>query len=528
MLPEEKYVTALYGRTSKDDPRRVTIEIQQTTLRDWAARDGMVERIIEEYWDDGVSGKVEMQDRPAGKRLFDDVLLGKIQAVAVLYSDRFGRTLRDGLNAAKLLENAGVKLVAVNDGWDARRNDAPLYFQFRMMMAEEEHRRIAERMSNGKKRAIERDNAPPGGPLVFGYRLGDHGRFVPDPVEAPIVIRMFEMAYQGWSNSAILSWARTTQVRAGRKFQRRADGATPTVVRNHERAGWHLTKIGKILQNRVYIGERRWGNQVFPCVPLVEREVFDKVQEMGQVRSERFGIGKGDPSKGLLSGMFKCAQCGKPFYHKATATKRQNGTTDRYQMYACDGMRRKNGCRAKMLRVDELDSAVWAVIGRYLENPEALVRKVIASDDKLSSELGELRQRETDLADEIAGLEAEVKGVWAEQKAHNWPLAWVAPKLDDLNANREKLTSVLHDVRRKLAVVAVDRDESSAVMAAVATLRAKLKETISPEEKYRFTRMVVAGGSVATIGDGRSKTAEVTVLLKWGERLAYPELPKQW
>ena len=29
----KKFITAFYGRTSKDDPRRVTIEIQQQTLR---------------------------------------------------------------------------------------------------------------------------------------------------------------------------------------------------------------------------------------------------------------------------------------------------------------------------------------------------------------------------------------------------------------------------------------------------------------------------------------------------------------
>ena len=153
---ERKFVTALYGRTSKDDPRRVTIEIQKNHLREWAARVSLVDSVIAEYWDDGVSGKHPLWERPSGKKLLEDVKLGKIQSVAVVYADRFGRNLLDGLQAVKLLEDKGVKLIAIHDGWDARRNDSPLYFQFRMMLAEEDHRRIAERMGKGKIRAMER------------------------------------------------------------------------------------------------------------------------------------------------------------------------------------------------------------------------------------------------------------------------------------------------------------------------------------------------------------------------------------
>src|SRR5262245_50693150 len=213
-MEEKKFITGLYGRTSKDDPRRVTIEIQQQTLLDWAGRDPLVDHVIDEYWDDGITGKLPLWERPQGKRLLEDVQQGKVQSVAVAYADRFGRTLLDGLQAVKNLEDSGVKLVAVNDGWDARRNDSPLYFQFRMMMAEEEHRRITQRMRDGKLRAMERDNAPPGGPLVFGYRMDEHGRFVPDPDEAPVVARIFEMALEGYSNQEILAWVKTTGVQA--------------------------------------------------------------------------------------------------------------------------------------------------------------------------------------------------------------------------------------------------------------------------------------------------------------------------
>src|SRR5262249_24562273 len=132
-MHKQRYPTALYGGTSKDDPSRVTTEIQQQALHDWSGRDPLVESVVDEYWDDGVTGKLPLWERPEVKRLLGDIQSGRIKSVAVAYADRFGRTLLDGLQAVKRLEELGVKLVAVNDGWDARRNDSPLYFQVRMI-----------------------------------------------------------------------------------------------------------------------------------------------------------------------------------------------------------------------------------------------------------------------------------------------------------------------------------------------------------------------------------------------------------
>src|SRR5262252_1307693 len=189
MGEQRQLATALYGRTSKDDPRRVTIEIQQRGLRDWAGRDALV-GAVEEYWDDGVTGKTPLWERPQGRRLFESVKAGRLRCMAVMYSDRFGRTLLDGLLAVRELETLGVKLVAVHDGWDSRREDSPVYFQFRMMMAEEEHRRINQRTRDGKNRAIVRDGAPPSGAISFGYRMDSGGRLTIEPGEAAVVIHL--------------------------------------------------------------------------------------------------------------------------------------------------------------------------------------------------------------------------------------------------------------------------------------------------------------------------------------------------
>ena len=49
----------------------------------------LVERVVGEFWDDGVTGKLPLWERPAGRLLLEEVQAGRVQAVAVKYADRF-------------------------------------------------------------------------------------------------------------------------------------------------------------------------------------------------------------------------------------------------------------------------------------------------------------------------------------------------------------------------------------------------------------------------------------------------------
>lgn len=524
------FKTALYGRTSKDDPRRVTIDIQKATLRDWSLRDEFIEKVVDEYWDEGVSGKLPLLKRPEGQRLLADVKAGRLDSVAVAYVDRFGRTLLDGLLAAAELEKAGVKVVAVADGWDARRDDDPMYFQFRLMIAEAEHRRIKERMESGKRRAMDRDNAPPGGPLTFGYRMDSHGHYVLDPAEAPIVIRIFELALSGWSNPEILEWVKTTTVLPGRKYQKRTAGSLPIVASKHLHAVWRANKIARILTCKTYLGVRLWAGREFPCPPLIDPQTFQKVQVLQRAKGSHFGPVTEDSAKGLVSGLFKCGLCGAPFYHKPTVHYRKSGKVVRYQKYVCYGQRRN--CLAKMLNVPEVDAFIWEAVKASLADPEEMLQKAIHGESNRADDAASLATVENRHMTSLEAIENEVRDVWSEQKAHNWPIAWVSPRLEELNRQREAILKQVAEVRRQRADLTLDREQMERVVSLIASARARMNggQPISQAERRFIVRTLIPGGVVHTHGTGRTKTATINLnLFLTGERrldFASPEIPK--
>lgn len=68
------------------------------------------------YKDEGVSGRINFQDRPSGKRLLQDISSGKISQVVVLRIDRLGRNTTDILTTIKLIHQFQVPIRSINEG----------------------------------------------------------------------------------------------------------------------------------------------------------------------------------------------------------------------------------------------------------------------------------------------------------------------------------------------------------------------------------------------------------------------------
>lgn len=68
------------------------------------------------YKDEGISGRVSFQHRPAGRKLLEDVERGVISEVIVLRIDRLGRNTTDILNTIKLIHQFKVPITSKNEG----------------------------------------------------------------------------------------------------------------------------------------------------------------------------------------------------------------------------------------------------------------------------------------------------------------------------------------------------------------------------------------------------------------------------
>jgi DNA invertase Pin-like site-specific DNA recombinase len=135
---------ALYARVSTKE-QKTTQQVRD--LRAYCKARGW--QVVDEYIDHAVSGK--KASRPAMDRLMDAARQRKIDAVAVVKIDRWGRSIKHFVSSVQELSSLGVRFVAISQGIDTGEDSAggKLLMTILAAFAEFEHDIIVERTLAG-------------------------------------------------------------------------------------------------------------------------------------------------------------------------------------------------------------------------------------------------------------------------------------------------------------------------------------------------------------------------------------------
>ena len=159
---EKEVRAALYARCSTHDKGQDP-ELQLVPLREYCQRRGFT--VAGEYVDNGISG---MKDRrPQLDRLIEAARKRQIDVVLVWKLDRFGRSLKQLVNALEELSSLGIGFISYQDNLDLTTPQGRLMFHIIGAMAEFERELIRERVKAGienarrKGKKIGRKPVPP-------------------------------------------------------------------------------------------------------------------------------------------------------------------------------------------------------------------------------------------------------------------------------------------------------------------------------------------------------------------------------
>jgi DNA invertase Pin-like site-specific DNA recombinase len=139
---------ALYARCSTHDKGQDP-ELQLVPLREYCQRRGFT--VTGEYVDNGISGSKD--HRPQLDRLHDAARKRQIDLIVVWKLDRFGRSLKQLVNALEELSSLGVGFISYQDNLDLTTPQGRLMFHIIGSMAEFERELIAERVRAGIENA---------------------------------------------------------------------------------------------------------------------------------------------------------------------------------------------------------------------------------------------------------------------------------------------------------------------------------------------------------------------------------------
>ena len=296
-------------------------------------------KLVEVYYDEGITG-TSTRKRDGFNRMIADCEAGKIDLILTKEVSRFARNTVDTLNFTRRLSELKIGVIFMNDGIDTRDKDGELRLKIMSSIAQEESRKISERIKWGMKKRME-SGVVLGCGRIYGYQVVD-GNLEIVPEEAEIVKQIFHSyLYDGKGSSAIA--------------HELSNRGIPTL----KNRVWSPQHVLKILKNEKYVGDltqwkvykpnilaektkiNRGDNPEAPLITvhnhhegIISREIWDLTQAEMLNRSKKSREGRKHSRIYWFSGKMVCGKCGYTYNVSGSATNphRQVGCRNR-QIY---------------------------------------------------------------------------------------------------------------------------------------------------------------------------------------------------
>jgi site-specific DNA recombinase len=402
---------AVYMRVSSDEQREQgTIKSQRSAAERYLSPDSITP--YSWYIDDGVSGTLDVRDRPEGRRLLADVAAGHVTTVVFHKLDRMGRSLRVLMDARDALLAAGCELVSINEHLDTSNAAGRMFFNQLGTFAEFERDTILERSAAGNTEKA-RAGTWMGGSVPFGYLVvgkKKDARLVLDETPLPgigltpveLVQRIYRrLVDEGWSCQRIADELNASRVPT-------ATGVSVRLKRRPD-AVWRPTRVYNLVHQTTYKGLHQYGKKSKSSRPLIEREVpaivdvatWERAQDA--LHANLTWSPRNTQREYLLRALVRCAHCGLAY--QGTCWRPGAPTS-----YYCRGHKRahafygskEQACRGRAISGAALEAKVWAQIEGWLRDPgEAL--------DELAARLGEQADQTERLRAQIAEQQQELQ-----------------------------------------------------------------------------------------------------------------------
>jgi DNA invertase Pin-like site-specific DNA recombinase len=344
-------VSAVNGR---DVDRWLTVPFQEAAIRRWCAESDAA--LVELRQDLDRSGGDE---RPNLEALVAMVETGNLDAIVVGKLDRFARSMRLGVNMIHRVEEAGGSFIAVDDGFDLRRQDSKLLLHSLLMVADHQLVKYKEGWRRARETMILERGQHYGPTIPLGYARGADGVLIADPVTAPLVRTLFERRAAGESYSTLARWLEGLGIRTWR-------GGIP---------GRRFVR--EICTRRVYLGEAYAGKLVNPVAhePLVDLGLWMRVQGSNGVRPAR-----SESAPAALAGLLRCQGC-----RYSLSTAWSVSSAGRSRAYRCRADHAAGRCPAPAFVLERdvlglVENAFW----QRIEAMEATATKLNRNIDKLT------------------------------------------------------------------------------------------------------------------------------------------------
>ena len=477
------------GKTIYDIPLRVTYYARVSTERDEQAHSlkNQIEyysdfitrnpnwEYVEGYIDEGLSG-TSVSKRESFLRMLDDAKLGKFDFIITKEISRFSRNTLDSIMYTQELLQNGVGVLFQSDNINTLLPDSELRLTIMSSIAQDEVRKISERVKFGFKRAID-SGVVLGNSNLWGYDKAD-GKLVINDEQAEVIRLVFELytvqklgvravafelANRGHYNSNGNVFSMTT---------------IKNIITNPKYKGYYC---GKKTDKQDYRSNKRkhfdkdeWvmykDEENVP--PIVSEEIWDKANQILAKRSKEMSseIRTSYNNKYTYSGKIVCTEHGCHYQRGLYRYPSGNKEVWQCKRYIEKG---KDGCTMPILYTTELNQIMKECYDEIITNKTEIIHDLVKTYASISEkstikqdiakhrvEIGNISKRKDKLLDLSIDGKLSDDEFETRNNAFNDDIAGLKIKIEDLEAQERTNAETRESVEALRKVIAKELDFS--------------------------------------------------------------------
>jgi len=511
---------AIYARVSSAQQREEhTIASQTAALVAFAASEDYCVPAEWVFEDEGYSGASLL--RPGLERVRDLAAGGQIEAVLVLSPDRLSRKYAYQVLLTEELARHGVATVFLR----APRSETPedqLLLQFQGMIAEYERAQILERSRRGKRHRAQLGEVSVLSGAPYGYRYvrksdEANARYEVIEAQADVVRQVYDLYTAGGLSIGAITRRLNEQEVPTRKEGTRWERSTVwAMLRNPAYKGQACfgktqvaarQRLNRLARQRGGLPVRNSASLERPreewleiAVPaLINEETFALAEERLVVNKKYAARRTVEPS--LLQGLVHCRQCGYALYRTSTRS-----TARKIFYYRClgsdayryDGQAR---CDQRPIRLDLLESIVWAEVLRLLEDP-ALIQTELDRRLEVARQTHPAQRRQETLHRDLARVQKSMERLLTAYQEDLLSLAELRRRMPALRQRELALHAEVESLSAQFSDQAAYLRLAETLSAFLGRMRENV-HTLDSAERQRIVRLlvkeVVVGSDTITI-----------------------------
>ncbi len=370
-----------YGRVSTDkDDQLNSLENQIHYFSDMIA--GVKKWThVKSYADEGISG-TQVYKREQFLKMIEDAKDGKIDLILTKEVSRFARNTVDSIEYTELLLQYGVIVFFISDNINTIYPDSEFRLTLMASMAQDEVRKLSERVKFGIKRSIH--DGKLGGGSLTGYHKKD-GKLVINEQEAPIVQMLFSLyatGEYGFQKIGEMLSEHGYYTRKGKVF---SDTTLKKMLKNPRYKGYYTANLSTVENYKTHKKKKNpkeewivYKDEKGFVPAIISEELWDKANKIYDERNSKWNKNVVNKefyleNRGYTSKLF-CKEHHSTFIRYASGKRKAN------PVWQCNEYLRHglDGCRTPILYESILNQVFTNVIEKIFCNQDELFDQIMS------------------------------------------------------------------------------------------------------------------------------------------------------